>query len=244
MTHRREFLAGVGALGGALLLNQSARGGDPASGVCAAGAAFDAPAEYTLPPLPYPEDALEPHIDKETMAIHHGKHHAGYVKGLNTTLKALADARDAGKYENTQQLTRLLAFHAGGHFNHVVFWNNMAPAGKGGGGEPQGKLADQIEKDFGDLAKFRAHFSAAAIQVEGNGWGVLAYHPALQRLVIFNLMNQQDLTPAGTVPLLMLDVWEHAYYLKYQNRRADYLEAWWNTVDWDAVAANFAAAKK
>lgn len=240
MPNRRDFLTGIGALGGAMLLNQSARAEDPATGLCAAGAAFDAPAEYALAPLPYPAEALEPHIDKETMTIHHDKHHAGYVKGLNTALKSIAEARDAGKFDNIQQLTRLLAFHAGGHFNHTIFWNNMAPAGKGGGGEPKGKLADQIKKDFGDFAKFRLHFSAATAAVEGNGWGVLAYHPALQRLIVLNLMNQQDLVPAGTTPLLMLDVWEHAYYLKYQNKRADYVNAWWNVVNWDNVAERFA----
>ena len=242
MTNRRDFMTALAAMGGTIWLKpQSAAAGDPATGLCVAGAAFDAPAEYTLPPLPYSPDALEPHIDKETMTIHHGKHHAAYVKGLNTAIKSLAEARDSGKYENVQQLSRLLAFHAGGHFNHTVFWSNMAPNGKGGGGEPKGKLADQIKKEFGDFAKFQAHFSAASGAVEGNGWGILAYHPALQRLVIFNLMNQQDLTPAGTTPLLTLDVWEHAYYLKYQNKRADYIAAWWNVVNWSNVEERFAA---
>lgn len=234
MATRREFLGGISALGGmAMLGGAGARAGGPD------GSGFSAPAEYELAPLPYAYDALEPHIDKETMTIHHGKHHAGYVKGLNGALKSLAAARESGDYGNVQQLSRLLAFHAGGYFNHNVFWANMAPAGNGGGGQPGGKLADQLRRDFGGFEKFQAHFSAAANAVEGNGWGVLAYHPALKRLVVVTMMNQQDLAPAGTVPLLMCDVWEHAYYLRYQNRRGDYVKAWWNVVNWSNVEERF-----
>ncbi len=234
MATRREFIGGVSALGGWALL-----GGGPAWAGGPDGGGFNAPVEYELAPLPYAYDALEPHIDKETMTIHHSKHHAGYVKGLNAALQALAAARESGDYGNVQQLSRLLAFHAGGYFNHNVFWANLAPAGKGGGGQPGGKLADQLNRDFGSFEKFQAHFSAAANAVEGNGWGVLAYHPALKRLVVVTMMNQQDLVPAGTVPLLMCDVWEHAYYLKYQNRRADYVKAWWNVVNWSNVEERF-----
>jgi len=234
MTNRREFLASATAVGTAALFPYGL-----SSTFAADGDGLTAPAEYELPPLPYAADALEPHIDKETMTIHHDKHHAGYVKGLNSAIKGLETARASGDYANIQQLSRLLAFHAGGHFNHIVFWNNMAPAGKGGGGAPSGRLADQLGKDFGSVEKFKEHFAAAAGAVEGNGWGVLAYHPALRRLVVMTMMNQQDLITIGTMPLLMCDVWEHAYYLKYQNRRADYIAAWWNVVNWSNVEERF-----
>jgi Fe-Mn family superoxide dismutase len=202
------------------------------------------PGEYKLPPLPYDANALEPHIDGQTMSIHHGKHHQAYTDGLNKALAALAAARDAGDFGNIQQLSRLLAFHAGGYFNHIVFWNNMAPAGRGGGGRPDGRLAADIARDFGSYEKFTAHFNAAAEKVEGNGWGVLAWHEALRRLVIVQMLNQQMGPPVGTVPLLMCDVWEHAYYLKYQNRRADYLKAWWNVVNWKNVSERYYAAMR
>lgn len=234
MSNRREFLGGLTAMGGLALL--------PSEMVYANGGAqdpFAAPAEYKLPPLPYAHNALEPHIDTKTMEIHHGKHHQGYTNGLNATLAKLADARDSGDFGNIQQLSRQLAFHAGGYFNHMIFWNNMAPAGRGGGSVPSGRLMSQIQKDFGSFQKFKDHFSAAAKAVEGGGWGVLAYHPALKRLIVLAMMNQQDLSTIGSVPLLMCDVWEHAYYVKYQNRRADYIAAWWNVVNWSNVGERF-----
>lgn len=240
MSSRRDFLTGLGVFGGlamlperfgmssALALDDDKGGGPPES--------------YTLPPLPYDYKALEPYIDEQTMHIHHDKHHKGYVDGLNKALAGLAAARNSGDYGNIQQLSRLLAFHAGGYFNHIVYWNNMAPAGKGGGGKPDGKLAADITRDFGGIEKFQAQFSAASAAVEGNGWGVLAYHPALKRLVVMTMMNQQDLATIGSAPLLMCDVWEHAYYLKYQNRRADYIKAWWNIVNWSDVSKRYYAA--
>lgn len=198
----------------------------------------------TLPELPYAEDALEPHIDKQTMNLHRTKHHQAYVDGFNKAEAALAAARTSGDFAAIQQLERLIAFHGGGHVNHSIFWETMAPAGKGGGGEPAGALADQIKADFGDFAKFKAHFQAAAVAVEGSGWAWLTWHPALGKLVIQTMMNQQNLHILGSVPLLGCDVWEHAYYLKYQNKRADYVTAWWNVVNWGKVAEKFAAAKK
>lgn len=236
MIHRRDFLAGIGALGGVTLL--------PADWSLAPAFADPPapPAEYKLPPLPYDYKALEPHIDEATMKIHHDKHHQGYVDGLNKALAALAAARDKNDFGSIQGVTRQLAFHAGGFFNHIVFWNNMAPAGSGGGGKPAGGLADAINRDFGSFDKFSAQFSAASTQVEGNGWGVLAYHSALKRLVIFMMQNQQMQVPIGSSALLMCDVWEHAYYLKYQNKRADYVKAWWNVVNWKNVGERYDAA--
>ncbi len=236
MANRREFLGGVSAMGGLALL-----GGNEAFGDEGTAPTKDAPLEYKLPPLPYDYDALEPHIDAKTMRIHHDKHHAGYTRGLNKVISKLSASRDSGDFGKIQQLSRLLAFHAGRYFNHIIFWNNMAKAGYGGGGRPTGTLATQIKNDFGAFNKFQAHFNAATKAIEGNGWGVLAYHPALQRLVVMTMMNQQDLVTIGSVPLLMCDVWEHAYYISYQNRRGDYIKAWWNVVNWDNVAKRFAA---
>lgn len=198
---------------------------------------------HELPPLPYDYNALEPHIDEQTMRIHHDKHHAGYVKGLNAAEEGLAAARQSGDFKAVQQLSRLVAFHGGGHSNHTIFWQNLAPPNSGGGGEPGGKLAEQIQADFGDFDKFRAHFTAASAAVEGSGWGVLSWHPNFGKLHVQTMMNQQNLTVLGSVPLLLLDVWEHAYYLKYQNRRPDYIEAWWNVVNWSDVQARFDKAK-
>lgn len=237
MPSRREFLTSTALFGGlpaltTLGLTESLLAGDMPG----------APTEYKLPKLPYPYEALEPYIDKKTMTIHHDKHHAGYTRGLNAALKKLAAARDKNDFGSIQPLSRALSFHAGGYVNHTIFWHNMAPAGSGGGGRPTGKLAGTIKSDFGGFEKFKAHFSAAAAKVEGNGWGVLGYHPLLKRLTVTQMMNQQDLNTVGLVPLLMLDVWEHAYYIKYQNRRKEYIENWWNVVNWSDVAQRYEAA--
>ena len=199
--------------------------------------------EHTLPPMPYAYDALEPYIDAKTMQIHHDKHHAGYVKGLNTAEKALAEARAAGNYDLVQHWSRKAAFTGGGHFLHSMFWKVMAPAHKGGGGKPSGALADMITRDFGSFDTFKAHFSAAAKAVEGSGWGLLHYRPADDRLLVLEAENQHKLSPWGSAPVLGVDVWEHAYYLKYQKDRGEYIAQWWNVVNWDQVAANVQALK-
>jgi Fe-Mn family superoxide dismutase len=200
--------------------------------------------EHVLPPLPYAYDALEPYIDKETMTLHHDKHHDAYVKGLNKAEQELAKARAANDFALIQHWERQAAFHGGGHFLHTLFWSVMAPNGKGGGGEPTGMLADKLKEDFGSVEAFKAQFSAAAVAVEGSGWALLHYRPSDKRLIILQAENQQKLSAWGTVPILGIDVWEHAYYLKYQNRRADYVKAWWNVVNWQAVEAQFKAAMK
>ena len=194
---------------------------------------------HVLPDLPYAYDALEPHIDEQTMRLHHDLHHKAYVDGLNAAEKKLAECRDSGDFAAVQALQRALAFHGSGHFNHVVFWENMSPQG---GGTPTGDLAAQIDKDLGGFDKFKAHFSAAAATVEGNGWGVLGWHPTAGHLVVLASMNHQNQGIHGTIPLLMLDVWEHAYYLKYQNKRPDYIKAWWNVVNWEQAGKNYEAA--
>ena len=196
---------------------------------------------HELPPLPYPYDALEPHIDKQTMELHHDKHHQGYVNGLNAAEDKLASARESGDFAAIATLERMVAFHGCGHINHCIFWENMGPKG---GGQPGGDLAKQISKDFRDFERFKKQFTQASATVEGNGWGVLAYNPFLGKLYTLGMLNHQNLSLTGSIPLLLLDVWEHAYYLKYQNRRADYITAWWNVVNWKDVEARFTKARQ
>lgn len=197
---------------------------------------------HVLSPLPYAYDALEPYIDADTMKLHHDKHHAGYVKGLNAAEKALAQARQAKDFGGIAGLERNLAFHGNGHFNHTLFWKVMKPA-KEAKKYPTGELAKMIGRDFGNLDGMKAQFTAASATVEGNGWGVLAYHPMFHRLYTVAVLNHQNSLLNGAVPILLVDVWEHAYYLKYQNKRGDYLDAWWNVVDWANVEGIFARAR-
>lgn len=192
--------------------------------------------EYTLPPLPYAYNALEPHIDEQTMRLHHSRHHQGYVNGLNNALKQLADARASGDFALVQHWSRQVSFHGGGHMLHTIFWQNMAQPANGGGGEPQGELAAMINRDFGSFDAMKAHFSAASAAVEGSGWGIMGYEPVGRKLLIFQGENQQKLTVWGIIPVLVLDVWEHAYYLRYQNNRGQYVQNWWNLVNWSDVA--------
>lgn len=199
--------------------------------------------KHELPPLPYAYDALEPHIDEQTMRLHHDKHHLGYVNGLNKAEEKLAEARAAGDFAMVKHWSREAAFHGSGHFLHAIFWPNMAPAGNGGGGAPSGALAEQINKDFGSVEAFKAHFSAAANAVEGSGWALLVWQPVGERLEVLQSEKHHNLTQWGVVPLLVLDVWEHAYYLKYQNNRGAYVEAFWNVVNWSDVAERFKAAR-
>lgn len=197
---------------------------------------------YELPALPYPYDSLEPHLDKATLEFHHDKHHKGYVDGLNAALAKIEDARKSGDFALLQHYERLVAFHGAGHANHVQYWENMAPAGKGGGGEPTGALAEQINKDFGSFENLKKELSAATVSVEGSGWGLVAWEPLGHRLITLSLLNHQNASFIGSHPLLICDAWEHAYYLKYQNKRADYVAAWWNLVNWADVSKRFAQA--
>ncbi len=198
--------------------------------------------KHTLPDLGYAYSALEPYIDARTMELHHDKHHQGYVNGLNNAEQKLAEARASGDYSMIQHWSRQAAFHGAGHYLHSIFWQIMAPYGKGGGGEPAGMLADKIKEDFGSFAAFKDQFSAASKAVEGSGWGMLSYRPADSRLIILQVENHQKLTQWVDVPLLCVDVWEHAYYLKYQNKRGDYVDAWWNVINWSQVEKNLVKA--
>ncbi len=195
---------------------------------------------YELPALPYAYNALEPHIDEQTMHLHHDLHHKSYVDGLNKALDQLDAARQSGDFGLVKHWEREAAFHGSGHFLHSIFWQNMGP---GKGGEPTGALRSQIEKDFGSYEGFKKQFSAAAGAVEGSGWAMLVWEPNAGQLEVLTAEKHQNLTQWGVRPLLVLDVWEHAYYLKYQNKRPAYVEAWWNVVNWDDVAARFVSAK-
>lgn len=249
---RREILTSAAALSGLAALSHTALAGQPSKPASTAPRhAILSPAElgwdaakgeYTLPSLPYAHDALEPHLDAATMEIHHSKHHAAYVKGFNTALAKLAEIRAGGDAALIKHWSRELSFHGAGHVNHSIFWVTMAPTSAGGGGEPTGQLADAITRDFGSFAAFSTHFQAAANAVEGSGWAWLVHEPVANRLLILQGEKQQDMMLTGTTPLLGVDVWEHAYYLRYQNKRADYVKAFMNVVDWPRVARNLAAA--
>jgi Fe-Mn family superoxide dismutase len=197
-------------------------------------------AEYTLPPLGYDYGALQPHISATIMELHHSKHHQTYVTGANNALAQMAEARESGNLANINKLQKDLSFNLGGHVNHSIFWTNMSPDG---GDRPTGELAAALDDSFGSFDKFQAHFTAAAVGVQGSGWALLAYDTIGGNLVIEQLFNQQDNIPALSIPLLMLDVWEHAYYLDYKNVRPDYVKAWWNVVNWPNVQQRFDAAR-
>ena len=203
--------------------------------------------KHTLPPLPYDYAALEPHIDAQTMQLHHGKHHQAYVNNLNAALDKHPDLYEKtledllrGINATPEDIRTTVRNNGGGHHNHSLFWTIMAPAGKGGGGEPSGALTDAIKKAFGGFAPFKEQLSTAGTTRFGSGWAWLAL--ANGKLDVFSTANQDSPLMEGKIPLLGLDVWEHAYYLKYQNRRPDYIDAWWNVVDWSRIAERFAAA--
>jgi Fe-Mn family superoxide dismutase len=197
--------------------------------------------EHKLPDLPYPYDALEPYYDQQTVRIHHDMHHKGYVDGLNKAEQALAQARQQDDYALIKHWEKELAFHGSGHILHALFWDNMASAGQAG---PDGELLARINQDFGSLEAFKKQFSAAAAAVEGSGWAILGWNPLFQQLQILQAEKHQNLTLWGIAPVLVLDVWEHAYYLKYQNRRAEFISAWWNIVNWQEASNRFNKAIK
>ena len=195
---------------------------------------------YELPALPYPADALEPYLDGRTISIHHDKHHAGYVKGLNTTLEKLEEARAKNEFSGIQALSRALAFHGSGHVLHTLYFANLAPKSAG----PKGALAEAIKAQFGSQQTLQAQLTEASNTTAGSGWGVLAYEPFAGRLLVLQIEKHENQILAGAAPLLAIDVWEHAYYLKYQNLRADYLKAIWNVINWEEVSRRFDQARK
>jgi superoxide dismutase, Fe-Mn family len=197
--------------------------------------------EHTLPSLPYPYDALEPVISKKIMKLHHDKHHKSYVDGLNKAEKELERARNNNDFSLIKHWERELAFHGSGHYLHTIFWYIMSP---NGGGKPKGKLLTAINQDFGSFEQFKMQFSEAAKKVEGVGWALLVWSARSHRLEILQAEKHQNLTQWDTVPLLVLDVWEHAYYLQYENDRAKYVQNWWKVVNWDYVEERFKKAKQ
>jgi len=198
-------------------------------------------AKHTLPDLPYDFNALEPAISADIMKLHHQKHHAAYVTNLNVAEEKLAEATHKGDIKTIIALQPALKFNGGGHINHSIFWTNLSPKG---GGEPNGALLSQIKKDFGSVDEMKAALTAASVGVQGSGWGWLAVCKTSKRLKVITCANQDPLEPTtGLVPLLGIDVWEHAYYLQYKNVRADYVKQLWNVVNWANVAERLANAK-
>jgi Fe-Mn family superoxide dismutase len=195
---------------------------------------------YTLPDLPYDYSALAPSIAGEIMELHHDKHHATYVKGLNDTLDKLAEARDKGDFGSIVGLEKTLAFNLGGHVNHSIFWKNLSPDG---GDKPDGELGAAIDEYFGSFDGFQANFTASATTIQGSGWAILGWDALAGQLLVHQLYDQQGNLPAGQIPIVMLDMWEHAFYLQYKNVKPDYVKAWWNVVNWADAQARFDAAR-
>jgi Fe-Mn family superoxide dismutase len=196
--------------------------------------------KYVLPELGYDYAALEPSISARIMELHHSKHHAAYVAGINGALDALEEARAKNDFTWVNKLQKDLAFHLGGHINHSIFWKNLAPANSD---RPEGELAAAINEFFGSFEAFQAHFNASAMGIQGSGWSFLAWDVLGQRLIIEQLYDQQGNVVPTSLPLLMLDMWEHAFYLDYQNVKGDYVKAFWNIINWADVQARFEAAR-
>lgn len=196
---------------------------------------IDDAGQFVLPPLTFAYDALEPALDVETMHLHHDKHHAGYVRGVIAAEKALAEARTAGDFSMVEHYTQKLAFHGAGHFLHSIYWSNMTPKST----KPSAELAAAIGRDFGSRQTFEKQLFAATKSVEGSGWGVLAWSVPTGRLNILQARNHQYSNQWGNLPLLVVDVWEHAYYKKYGNLRGDYIKAYMGVINWESISRRF-----
>lgn len=192
--------------------------------------------KYTLPELTYDYAALEPSISARIMELHHSKHHAAYVAGANGAIEQLAEAREKNDFANINKLQKDLAFHLSGHINHSIFWKNLAPTNSD---RPSGELEAAISEFFGSFEAFQLHFNAAAMGIQGSGWAFLAWDSVGERLIIEQLYDQQSNVATASIPLLMLDMWEHAFYLDYQNVKGDYVKAFWSIVNWADVQARF-----
>jgi len=197
-------------------------------------------AKYILPELPYEYSALEPHYSAEQLQLHHDKHHAAYVTGANTTLDKLSEARQKGDFAAINQLEKNLAFHVSGHILHSLLWKNMTPRG---GGQPDGELAAAIKEFFGTFDGFKQQLTEAATNIQGSGWAALAWEPLAKRLLVEQVYDHQGNIGNGTVPLLVLDMWEHAYYLQYKNVKGSWVDAFWKVVNWADVAKRLASVR-
>jgi Fe-Mn family superoxide dismutase len=194
---------------------------------------------YSLPDLQYDYSALEPHISGEIVELHHDRHHAAYVTGANTTVERLVEARSANDFTAIVGLEKTLAFNLSGHVLHSIYWRNLSPDG---GGSPEGDFADALDESFGSFDAFKAELTSATTTVQGSGWGALAWDPMARRLLIEQIYDHQSNVGQGSVPLLVVDAWEHAFYLQYRNVKADYVDAVWKLVSWSDVTARWEAA--
>lgn len=198
---------------------------------------------FTLPKLPYEYNALAPHISEDQLKLHHDKHHAKYVNDANALFTKMDEAKEGKSMIDVKALAKELAFNIGGHMLHTTYWENMAPAGKGGGGQPGSAVADLINKEFGSFDMFKKVFSTAATSTEGSGWAALAVHPCIARPLIMQIEKHNVNVFPDFQIVMVLDVWEHAYYVDYKNERPKYVEAFWNVVNWDRVNKNLAIVK-
>jgi superoxide dismutase, Fe-Mn family len=196
---------------------------------------------YTLPELPYEVDALEPHVSGKLMELHHRKHHAAYVKKANEAIEQLDAARDGNDFSKIAGLERALAFSLSGHVLHSIFWQNLAPDA---GGEPHGELREALARDFGSFARFRLQLNEVAASIMGSGWAALVWEPLGGRLLVTQIYDHQSNLNQSSVPLMVLDAWEHAYYLQYQNRKEEFFEAVWHLWNWEDVGRRFDAARR
>jgi len=198
---------------------------------------------FTLPNLPYDYAALAPYISEQQLKLHHDKHHQAYVNGGNAAFEKLDKARKENAEIDVKAALKELSFNVGGHILHSIFWTNLAPAGKGGGGNPSGAIADLIDRNFGSFERFKKEFTMAATSVEGSGWAALALHPCVDRPLIMQIEKHNvNVYPTFNI-LMVLDVWEHAYYLDYKNERPKFVEAFWNIVNWDQINKNLSFVK-
>jgi Fe-Mn family superoxide dismutase len=196
--------------------------------------------QYSLPDLPYDYAALEPHLSGQILELHHDKHHAGYVAGANTAIEKLAEARDKDAYGPLTGLEKNLAFHVSGHLLHSLYWQNMSPDG---GAKPDGELAAAVDEHFGSFDNLKSQMSQVIATVQGSGWAALSWDSIGQRLVVHQVLDHQDNVAAGSLPIFVIDGWEHAWYLQYKNVKADYVKAFWNVVNWPDVADRFAKVR-
>lgn len=235
---RRDVLQTIGGLTGLALVGSTATVGADDNDGDEGSQVYDATenGRYALPELPYEYGALEPHIDERIMELHHSEHHQGYVDGANDALDAFEEMRSDSNFEDIKAVKRDFSFNLSGHVNHTIFWQNMSPDG---GGAPDGEFRSALEDQFGSFEAFQNEFSTAAENVESNGWAMLFYEPIADLLVIGQVESQNGLAHQGAIPILTLDVWEHAYYLQYENERASYIEEWWNVVDWTDVCQRY-----
>jgi superoxide dismutase, Fe-Mn family len=237
--NRKEFLRNSLIIGGATIL--------PSNGLLAQNVSengidklVDVNGNFIQLPLPYANNFLEPSMDEETLNLHYTFHHGGAIKGANKDLQMIKKAMDENNFETVDFWTKKLSYHFSSHILHSIFWTNLTNKKM----EPKGELLKRIEKDFGSFDKLKGYISSTSKSVDGSGWGILGYQPYSNKLTVMQCENHEKLTQWGVVPLLVIDVWEHAYYLKYKNKRADFVDALFNIINWDNVAQRFDITQK